>query len=627
MAKTNQNIEELNELESFIIGMIQSQRLYTFRNKPTIIFDSSTGLIFANPTQIPLISFLKWEVLQQKFELEGIAQGQWKAFHDYNYRDESTQFDYGYSDNDWKVSFPDFPTQFYPTINIFDILYKSKSKTFYWKINNMSFHSGKGDYSSNIKNLESKYILPAYHILKDDRILPTSSLSAYEKAKIILDFFVKQGWIPCFEVCIDEKSHIFCTQNFKNVLVAQEYNQIFDFYLSVIGKGNFCLDYRYELSKYPLDEISKSVLQYSIYAQVWFSGLLDQFDEWECKHQDIIKKADEIKQLIDIEFTFSKCISHDEKSTFKHMNQYLQQYLDISFVSTKDFIFKMLQDHRTLEQALKLTKDLKNLARIEKQERPSFELLVEHSATLCKEKINTFSWFEQNITFIKDILSNFQQQYKSYMLFLDKSLQELFDFAYANAVDEEHAQKWMKEWREERLILLKQWLPLINAGLNKELSTETVLATLQCLQNYQDHIDQFYLKERLGIYTKFAFQVNGHRQEQLEKESQLVKLNHDFMNELQTVIFSTSTSREKLWLLQYSEVWQQQLAQEIQTFLQQENLIERDDIAQLVMHNMRKLQQQTLASCLQDAQRYNDALEQRNKETNIFIFKMRKALQ
>jgi hypothetical protein len=42
---------------------------------------------------------------------------------------------------------------------------------------------------------------------------------------------------------------------------------------------------------------------------------------------------------------------------------------------------------------------------------------------------------------------------------------------------------------------------------------------------------------------------------------------------------------------------------------------------------LRKLQQQTLVSCLQDAKSYSQALAQREKDTSTLIFKMRKALK
>ena len=125
----------------------------------------------------------------------------------------------------------------------------------------------------------------------------------------------------------------------------------------------------------------------------------------------------------------------------------------------------------------------------------------------------------------------------------------------------------------------------------------------------------------------YAFLPNGYRQEKLEKEQELTKLNHQFMQQLEVVIFSTLNTAQKIWLVRFSEVWQQGIVEEITQFFANEQLIDRSDIAQIISEELRKLKQQTLLSCLQDAKSYSQALAQREKDTSTLIFKMRKALK
>jgi hypothetical protein len=65
------------------------------------------------------------------------------------------------------------------------------------------------------------------------------------------------------------------------------------------------------------------------------------------------------------------------------------------------------------------------------------------------------------------------------------------------------------------------------------------------MHSYQQQLDQFYLQKRLGIHTTYAFLPNGYRQEKLEKEQELTKLNHQFMQQLEKVIFSTAQPLRK----------------------------------------------------------------------------------
>jgi hypothetical protein len=147
------------------------------------------------------------------------------------------------------------------------------------------------------------------------------------------------------------------------------------------------------------------------------------------------------------------------------------------------------------------------------------------------------------------------------------------------------------------------------------------------MQNYQQQLDQFYIQKRLGIHTTYAFLPNGHRQEKLEKEQELTKLNHQFMQQLEVVIFSAINTAQKIWLVRFSEVWQQGIVQKLIDFLEKEHVIDRSDIVQIMNEEMRKLQQQSLASVLQDAKNYSQALAQREKDTSTLMFKMRKALK
>lgn len=635
-------------IEQRLLEAITQQRIYYFKNKREIIFDSHVGLLLTNFEYMPLIEFKNWGGQQKNYAPNDIAKGKWKCLHDFYFYKKNKYF--GYLSEEWyntKIFYKQMYVKQQVSNNNFLIFYFDKDKdTFVCSEikQNKSFLLTDGCGISS-RTAQNCYILPVYHILQNDLIFPNNPRSTIlEKAKIILDFFREQELIPIFQVDLKRNKgennedwlqrrkeyndlswqYFQCHQLQKQIITLEQ--QLAELPPPAQTWLNSEFDYRPVLAQYPLSEIQSSIWQYSLSAQTWLNTLLTQLDEWQTEHHQVMATALELNTQFEHSLPLSPRLNEQEILALNTLHQQLKQRLNFSLEPTKAKLIQLLKQNQEIERTLKQTDDLMALAELEQKKRPSFTLLAEHSATLCTENLKNLEWLEQHLVFITQLVQSAQQQHDDYLILVDKYQQDLTATASDNAVDVEHIEKWLNEWRSERLILVQQWLPLVMAGLNHDLNAETVLATLTCLAHYQTNLDQFYLKERLGIYTKFAFQANGHRQEQLEKDSQLVKLNHDFMNELQTVMFNTSTSREKLWLLQYSEVWQQQLAKEIQTFLQQENLIERDDIAQLIMDDMRKIQQQNLASCLQDAQRYSEALEQRNKDTNTFIFKMRKAL-
>ncbi|HMY00305.1 MAG TPA: hypothetical protein PKC44_11085, partial [Agitococcus sp.] len=386
-------------------------------------------------------------------------------------------------------------------------------------------------------------------------------------------------------------------------------------------------NYRQEVQHYNLAEINTSLWQYSLAAQQWLNYLLNQIDDWANRHQHLLAHALELNNKLAKKQATSLHLTDNEKQFLNTRHQQLQQALNMGLDGLRAALIDLLQQAQHLELQLKNTTSLTALAELERQARPTFALLAEHSATLCTQTLKKLEWLEQSLDFVQEIVKSEQQTTESYLILVDKNQQDLLQQGIDNSVEAEQITAWFSEWRQERLLMLKQWQPLIEAGLQGVISEQTVLDTLQCMQHYQQQLDAFYLQKRLGIHTTYAFFPNGHRQEKLEKEQELIKLNHQFMQQLEKVIFSTSHTAQKIWLVRFSEVWQQSMVQEIIGFLEKEQLIDRSDIVQIMSEELRQLQQQSFASVLQDAKDYSQALAQREKDTSTLIFKMRKALK
>ena len=387
-------------------------------------------------------------------------------------------------------------------------------------------------------------------------------------------------------------------------------------------------NHRQELEKYNLTEINNSVLQYSVSAQQWLNHLLAQIDHYENSHQHLLAHAAEINKNLTNKLPSSLKLEEKEQEILTTRHSFLQQHLNFSLESLKLALVEFLQQNKQTEITLKNPSSLTALAELEKQTRPSFTLLAEYSANLYNQAIQKLDWLEKSLDFVQTIIKSEQQSNLDYVVLLDKYQQDLIQIGLDHSIETEKVEKWFVEWREKRLQILQQWQPLVEAGLTGVITEQTVLDTLQCLAQYQQQIDMFYLSECLGIYTTYAFAPNGHRQEEMAKELEFMNINHAFMKNLEKVIFATEISIEqKVWLVRFGEVWQQGTTQEIIKFLKNEGVFNRNDIAQIISEGERDIQQQNLAACLQDMKSYAQALGQREKTTNTLIYKMRKALE
>ena len=661
LAQLNPQLDDFNTgAEQILLEAISQQAWYGFKNKREIVFDSRTGDLYPNFEYVPHIKLADWKQAEKAYAPSGV-KGEWLLLHRIFFYDEKIGKTVGFinllsSANNYDKDKFDYPHKF-RGVQKADILfskYQNRDGTTYQLYYFENYCDGGRLVVKQTSSGENYTVFPVLKILNNPHLLPDyPRLTAHEKAKIILDFFIEHDWIPNFEPFLTknngEDDDDFHDRLVQAQIECDEYNHIFAAYYQRIQlqkqlvnleqqiaqlpepqpQNLFTSDfnYRQEMQHYSLVEINNSVWQYSKAAQQWLNYLLTQIDDWANRHQHLLAHALELNNILAKKLPSSKHLTEAEQQFLNARHQQLQQTLNFGLDVPRHALIDLLQQAQGLEQQLNTTTSLTLLAQLEQQARPSFSLLAEHSATLCTQTLKKLEWLENSLAFVQAIVTSERQTTADYLILLDKYQQDLTQYGKDSSVEPEHIDAWFAEWRQERLQILQQWQPLIQAGLQGVLSEKTVLDTLVCMQDYQQQLDKFYLQNRLGIHTTYAGMPNDNRLEKLAKEQELTKLNHHFMQQLETVIFATATTAPKIWLVRFSDVWQQNIVQEITQFLANQQLIERSDIVQIMSEEMRKLQQQNLVSYLQDAKSYSQALAQREQDVNTLVFKMRKALK
>ena len=650
LAQLAPELENFQEgAEKILLEAISQQDWYGFKNKREIVFDKRNGFLFPNFEYMPHVPWGDWEKQKKEYAPTGIGKKQWDVLTNYFKFNSEQENITGYKDRR-DFNFPiKFAGQQLVSIEVYTNVRLSYSTqgiiNFKKNAENFEF--------SGVTNHSTWVIIPALKFFTNPEVtIDNPRLTNLEKAKTILDFFIQQDWVPNFEPFLG-KFHNEDEDDFQERLneaqqQCDEYNKIFDAYYkrtqlqkklvglesqiaelpesAPINVFTSDYDYRIDLNNYNLSAIQSSVWQYSQASQQWICNLLNNLDLWENEHLDLVKNTVELNQELDKKLPVSINVTTEEKQLLESQLQQIKKRLDLGLTLLRSNLINLLSESQQISSNLEQTNTLFGLAQLEQQARPSFELLAEHTATLCTKTLKEMEWLDQSLDFVRTVVSVLRKSAEDYLILVDKYQQDLIQIGLDNSIESEEIAKWFAEWRSERLSLLKQFQPLLDAGLNKLIDEQTVLDILPCIEQYQNELDQFYLQKRLGIHTTYAFQPNGHRQEKLEKEQELTKLVHQFMQQLEKVIFNTKTTAQKIWLIRFSEVWQQGMVNEITNFLAKEQLIERDDVVLIMSEELRKVQQQNLASCLQDAQSYSEALAQREKDVNTLIFKMRKAL-
>ena len=660
LIEIKQKLLAYDDVEEILYDAIEEQNWFTFKNKPFVVFDRRTGFLFPNFNHVKHVAYHEWNEVKKSYGPNDIEKGRWEILSEIFYYDEKTDrtkgsYFFKQGSHDLKL---DYPKKFRGSKATGIFISKHIDKLGQLKkINYITGFSTNDSFSwystGNYQNYLNHSVFPVLKVLNNPKLLPDHpSMIGKEKSKIILNFFIDKGWMPIFEPFLEQfhnESNV-DYQNRLNIAKKQcdEYNSIFEIYyekrqlekkllalgltyddlsnavISNVAKVSY--DFLVEIQNYNIDEINKSVWQYSLSAQKWLNSLLGKIDEWENHNLDLVKTTIELQHELDKKLPVSSNVTGEEKQLLETQLQHLKKRLDLGLTPLRSNLMSLLSESQQISLNLEQTNTLRGLAQIEQQVRPSFELLAEHTATLCNKTLKEMEWLDESLDFVKTVVSVLRKSAEDYLILVDKYQQDLMQIGLDNSIESEEIAKWFDEWRSERLSLLKQIQPLLDTGLNKIIDEQTVLDVLPCIEQYRNELDQFYLQKRLGIHTTYAFQPNGHRQEKLEKEQVLTKLVHQFMQNLEKVIFTTQTTAQKIWLIRFSEAWQQGLVNQITDFLAKEQLIERDDVVLIMSEELRKVQQQNLAACLQDAQSYSEALAQREKDVNTLIFKMRKAL-
>lgn len=642
-------IENFEEgAEHILLEAISQQNWYGFRNKREIVFDKRNGFLFPNFEYMPHVPWSDWEKQKKEYAPNGIGKKQWDVLTNYFKFNSEQENITGYkSQSDFN-----FPIKFVGKELVSIEVYTNDRLGYTTQgISNFKKNIEKFEFEG-VRNHSQWVVFPTLKFFTNSEVTTNNPrLTNIEKSKIILDFFIEQDWIPNFEPFLEKFHNEDDFQKRLNEAQQQcdEYNRIFDASYkriqlqkqlvslesqiaelpepSPVNVFTSDFDYRLDLNNYDLSAIQNSVWQYSQASQQWINTLLNRIDEWENQHLNLVKNTVELNQELDKKLPVSMNVTAEEKQLLESQLQQLKKRLDLGLTPLRSNLINLFSESQQISLNLEQTNTLVGLAKIEQQLRPSFELLAEHSAILCTNTLKEMEWLDESLDFVKTVVGALRKSAEDYFILIDKYQQDLMQLGLDNSIEVEEITKWFAEWHSERLSLLKQIQPLLDAGLNKIIDEQTVLDVLPCIEQYQSGLDQFYLQKRLGIHTTYAFQANGHRQEKLEKEQELTKLVHQFMQQLEKIIFNTKTTAQKIWLIRFSEVWQQGVVNQITDFLAKEQLIERDDVVLIMSDELRKVQQQNLAACLQDAQSYSEALAQREKDVNTLIFKMRKALQ
>ena len=612
-----------------ILQAIKNQRWYFFKNKPKVLMDRDTALLWADLNYFPYcknnntnrysyseVRDLMSETNSQKF---GDCE-KWRIPTDFELwkmiEDKTFPFKLG---SDWRIKDCD-----------------------YWCVNNNGNIRTKDlCYSGATYQIDTwnTSVIPCTDIFVpeeyENNISPSNNFySETEKLQFTLDIFVQNDLIPLFDDA--EITQLYRQIYIEKPALMKQLAEL-DEKITELQKNEVRLtanfNYKPLLAKYDVKAIDNSVIQYYEAVLSVTDEIMDILQEYETEQSETVSEFSNIALKLGAKYTNSSHLSDDENNVLKVRQKIISERLELNIDDAKRQILLFKKQAEDLADEVNQITHGENsitlLAELEQKPRMSFPFLVENLARVVKgtqQKVDFFTLHREFVTDIVNLLVEWNDNYKS---FKTNKHEELINVCRDNGIDEEVFKAWYEDWQKKRFAVEQRFLPLVSFALNGNLLSEDdshapAERVLEILKGYKEQVDNFYLNERKNIYQKFAFQAGGDLQEKFETESELYKLTEKLQSNLSEIIFSRDKTEERLFLLDWTKPLLNLPIDEIIDFVADKEL---SAISAEVLGQFSALKRRNLATYIADSQAYAEALKLRESEYNALMFKMRKDLQ
>lgn len=591
-----------------ILFAIHGQRWYYFKNKPKVILDKETGLLWAN------LAYFPWENRYYISEVKKVM----KKFSKDNYEG-------------WKVpKESEIQPIFYDKTSPFDLDGRGSEKK--WLVINkiiqrVSLFASSVDFTDSPFDANSGYLLPNSEVLVADtdylaRISEDNkAYSLKERLQATLDLFIQNDLWPVFD---DDE----ITQLYKRIYIDKEED-------SEAQEKSFSIkfDYTKLLEKYDIQAINASVIQYYQAVQQWTGELLAIMNDYEEQKESVIRQFRNIELKLSGKYHRDESLTEDENCLLKERQKYFQEKFSLDFDQIRSRILSVKKQADALESRIDEIDNgddaIHELAVLEQEPRASFLLLAENTAKIFRKFLGKVESFAMNHPYIADAVGSLEKWTDDYRVFKTTYKEDFKSSCEEDGVEDEIWSVWFEQWRSLRYAAEQKVQPMIEHGLEGGFTADhadddnKAIEILNALEMYKRSVDKFYLEERKSIYQKYAFQSGGELQDRLETESALYHYVAELQSALQKIIFSCQDKDDRLFILKWADGLVDFQIDRIFEFVADHDL---QEMAETILNEFAELKRKSYHIYLKDAKAYSEEKSRREKQYNSLIYKMRKNL-
>lgn len=615
----NAEIDKLSStVTDRILEAIKNQRWYFFKNKPHILMDKTTGILWANLDYFPYN--------------QGSSANGWYELDEANALLKNYITDYF---SNWLL--PNEEDLIHIMNKTFPFFDKHGFKQGNYWCTKKGVICIKNDTISGT-NISGRLIPCNYSLIQDseyeenvsdDNLLYTEK----ERLQFTLDLFRENELCPIFNDA--EITDLYKKIYFEKPKLLQALSKVETQLAQCEEVKTITINFDYTtlLNKYDTASIDKSIIKYYETVQKWIDELMEYLADFEQQKESVIQDCNQIGLQLSAVYKDDNNLTEAENELLKNRQYYFKDKLALGMDKVKTNLLKVKQQADDIEYTINEIDDGDNaiyeLAQLEKKERASFALIAENTAKIVNKALQKIDFFEHNRDFIIKAVEVWSKWNEDYKVFKTKQYEELKHICEEDDIEAEVWQKWYEDWQKLRFTIEEKLQPMIARGLKgdieakEEQETPIIMQAIYVLNDYKIAVDNFYLEERKNIYQQYVFQNCGDLQEKFEVEKELYARTMNLQKALQNIIFNCKKEADKIFILRWIDNLIDIQINEIIQFVADNNL---EQISQEVLNEFAKLKQKNYYMYLADIKAYSQEQANREKAYNSLIFKMRKGL-
>lgn len=615
----NAEIDKLSStVTDRILEAIKNQRWYFFKNKPHILMDKTTGILWANLDYFPYN--------------QGSSANGWYELDEANALLKNYITDYF---SNWLL--PNEEDLIHIMNKTFPFFDKHGFKQGNYWCTKKGVICIKNDTISGT-NISGRLIPCNYSLIQDseyeenvsdDNLLYTEK----ERLQFTLDLFRENELCPIFNDA--EITDLYKKIYFEKPKLLQALSKVETQLAQCEEVKTITINFDYTtlLNKYDTASIDKSIIKYYETVQKWIDELMEYLADFEQQKESVIQDCNQIGLQLSTTYKDDSNLTEAENELLKNRQYYFKDKLALGMDKVKANLLKVKQQADDIEYTINEIDDGDNaiyeLAQLEKKERASFALIAENTAKIVNKALQKIDFFEHNRDFIVKAVEVWSKWNEDYKVFKTKQYEELKHSCEEDDIEVEVWQKWYEDWQKLRFTIEEKLQPMIARGLKGDIETKEeqeipiIMQAIYVLNDYKIAVDNFYLEERKNIYQQYVFQSCGDLQEKFEVEKELYARTVNLQKALQNIIFNCKKEADKIFILRWIDNLIDIQINEIIQFVADNNL---EQISQEVLNEFAKLKQKNYYMYLADIKAYSQEQANREKTYNSLIFKMRKGL-